>query len=76
MGEFVWLAMSVTIFAWPNPDGTPALRTVEQGRYETHKECEMWRRDSYETELSALDSVTGKAVLKYYFDCLPQSTKD
>jgi hypothetical protein len=73
--ELVWLAVSITMLAGPNSDGTPGLNVVPQRYYQSEAECNAWRKDRYDNPWGVVDPVTGRIVSAYYYDCAPQSSK-
>lgn len=74
--DFVWLAVSVTLLAGENRDGTPDLVVVPHKYYESAEECDEWRKDRYANPWGSIDPASGKPSLGYYFDCTPQTRGD
>lgn len=71
--EQIWLALSITILAQPNGDGTPNVNSVPHRYYVEEGQCLDWVKDRYENPWGSIDPVSGAAVLNYFYDCVPQS---
>lgn len=71
--KIIWLAVSITIYSGIDKIGIPDVTVVPHGEYETKGECRSWLVDQYKSPKSTIDSATGKPVLDYHFDCIPQT---
>lgn len=70
--NITWLAITITVFAQGNSDGTPAVTSVPQRAYVNFENCDEWSKERYARhEGTGLDPVTGRVVSQFIFNCAP-----
>lgn len=71
----VWMAMSITVFIYPNEDGTKDVRSIPVHTFSSYGDCDAWKLRESELERSEYDIVTNKAVDQHLFSCTPISAE-